>query len=100
MTGPEQRASTVPRSAAGPAQQGVGRTAVSLTGVSKRFLLPGRDPMGFIITTVVGVAGALLAKYVGESLNWYAPGAAWQFIASVLGAMALLLVLRALRGKL
>ena len=69
-------------------------------GILARFLLPGRDPMGFIITTVVGIAGALLAKYVGESLNWYAPGAIWQFVASVLGAMALLLVLRALRGKL
>jgi uncharacterized membrane protein YeaQ/YmgE (transglycosylase-associated protein family) len=69
-------------------------------GIVARFLLPGRDPMGFIITTVVGIAGALLAKYVGESLNWYAPGASLQFVASVLGAMALLLVLRALRGKL
>jgi NitT/TauT family transport system ATP-binding protein len=43
MTGPEQRARTVRQAAAGPAQQGVGRPAVSLTGVSKRFQLPGRE---------------------------------------------------------
>jgi NitT/TauT family transport system ATP-binding protein len=43
MSGPEQRASTVPQPAAGPAQRGIGRPAVSLTGVSKRFLLPGRE---------------------------------------------------------
>jgi uncharacterized membrane protein YeaQ/YmgE (transglycosylase-associated protein family) len=69
-------------------------------GIVARFLLPGRDPMGFVITTVVGIAGALLAKYIGESLNWYAQGRFASFAASVLGAMALLLVLRALRGKL
>ena len=69
-------------------------------GVIARFLLPGRDAMGFIITTVVGVAGALLAHYVGQSMGWYAEGQPAGFIASVIGAMALLLVLRALRGKL
>jgi uncharacterized membrane protein YeaQ/YmgE (transglycosylase-associated protein family) len=56
--------------------------------------------MGFIITTVVGIAGALLAHYVGASLGWYAAGQPAGFIASVIGAMALLLVLRVLRGKL
>jgi uncharacterized membrane protein YeaQ/YmgE (transglycosylase-associated protein family) len=69
-------------------------------GIVARFLLPGRDAMGFIITTVVGIAGALLAHYVGASLGWYAAGQPAGFIASILGAMALLLVLRVLRGKL
>jgi uncharacterized membrane protein YeaQ/YmgE (transglycosylase-associated protein family) len=71
-----------------------------VVGLIARFLLPGRDAMGFIITTVVGVAGALLAAYVGTSMGWYAEGQPAGFIASVLGAMALLLVLRALRGRL
>jgi len=70
-----------------------------VVGLVARFLLPGRDAMGFIITTIVGVAGALLATYVGQELGWYARGEAARFIASVLGAMALLLVLRALRGR-
>ena len=69
-------------------------------GLIARFLLPGRDAMGFIITTVVGIAGALLAHYVGASLGWNAAGQPAGFIASVIGAMALLLVLRVLRGKL
>jgi len=69
-------------------------------GIIARFLLPGRDAMGFIITTVVGIAGALLAAYVGQSMGWYVEGQPAGFIASVLGAMALLLVLRALRGKI
>ena len=71
-----------------------------VVGLIARFLLPGRDAVGFIITTVVGVAGALLAAYVGQSMGWYAEGQVAGLIASVLGAMALLLVLRALRGKL
>jgi uncharacterized membrane protein YeaQ/YmgE (transglycosylase-associated protein family) len=71
-----------------------------VVGLVARFLLPGRDAMGFIITTLVGIAGAVLATYVGQELGWYAPGQGARFIASVLGAMALLVVLRALRGRL
>lgn len=69
-------------------------------GLVARFLLPGRDAAGLIVTTIVGIAGAVLATYVGQSLGWYAPGEGARFIASVLGAMALLLVLRMLRGRL
>ena len=71
-----------------------------VVGLIARFLLPGRDAVGFIITIVVGIAGSLLAAYVGQSMGWYAEGQPAGFIASILGAMALLLVLRALRGKL
>ena len=69
-------------------------------GLVARFLLPGRDAAGLIVTTIVGIAGAVLATDVGQSLGWYAPGEGARFIASVLGAMALLLVLRMLRGRL
>jgi uncharacterized membrane protein YeaQ/YmgE (transglycosylase-associated protein family) len=71
-----------------------------VVGLIARFLLPGRDAVGFIITIVVGIAGSLLAAYIGQSMGWYTEGQPAGFIASVLGAMALLLVLRALRGKL
>lgn len=71
-----------------------------VVGLVARFLLPGKDAAGLIVTTVVGIAGAVLATYVGQSLGWYAPGEGARFIASVLGAMALLLVLRVLRGRL
>ncbi len=69
-------------------------------GLVARFLLPGKDAAGLIVTTVVGIAGAVLATYIGQSLGWYAPGEGARFIASVLGAMVLLLVLRVLRGRL
>ncbi len=70
-----------------------------VVGLVARFLLPGKDAAGFIVTTVVGIAGAVLATYVGQSLGWYAPGEGARFIASVLGAMVLLVGLRVLRGR-
>ena len=69
-------------------------------GLVARFLLPGKDAAGLIVTTVVGSAGAVLANYVGQSLGWYPPGEGAGFIASIVGAMVLLLALRMLRGRL
>jgi len=65
-----------------------------VVGVVAKFLMPGRDPGGMIITTLLGIAGAFVASFAGERLGWYAPGASAGFIASVLGAMALLLIYR------
>lgn len=68
-------------------------------GLIARALLPGRDSYGIIVTTLVGIAGAILATYVGQSMGWYGPGQGARWIASILGAMVLLLLLRVLRGK-
>jgi uncharacterized membrane protein YeaQ/YmgE (transglycosylase-associated protein family) len=70
-----------------------------LVGVIAKLLLPGRDPGGFIMTTLIGIAGAMLAKYVGQGMNWYASGQSAGFIASVVGAIILLLLYRAVRGR-
>jgi len=65
-----------------------------VVGIIAKFLLPGKDPGGFIITTLIGIAGAMLAKFIGQSLNWYEAGESAGFIASVLGAILLLILYR------
>ena len=61
-------------------------------GVVAKLLMPGRDPGGFIITTLIGVAGAFLATYLGQAIGWYQSGQGAGFIAAVVGAVILLAV--------
>jgi uncharacterized membrane protein YeaQ/YmgE (transglycosylase-associated protein family) len=68
-----------------------------LIGLVARFLMPGRDAAGFIITTLIGIGGALLASFVGQKMGWYTQGQPAGFIAAVLGAIVLLLILRMIR---
>lgn len=63
-----------------------------LAGIIARFLKPGRDPMGFILTTVLGIAGAFLGTFVGRALGFYAGGQVAGFIVSVIGAIVLLVL--------
>ena len=65
-----------------------------LVGIVAKFLMPGRDPGGFIITTLIGIAGAMLARFLGQGMNWYAQGEPAGFIASVFGAILLLMLYR------
>lgn len=69
-----------------------------IVGLIARFLMPGRDPMGFIITTILGIVGALIAGYAGQAFGWYRPGQGAGFIASVIGAMILLFLYRLVIG--
>ena len=57
-----------------------------VVGVIAKFLHPGREKMGFILTTVLGIAGALLAGYIGQALGWYQAGQGAGFIGSIVGA--------------
>jgi uncharacterized membrane protein YeaQ/YmgE (transglycosylase-associated protein family) len=68
-------------------------------GAIAKLLMPGRDPGGCIITMLLGVAGAFVAGYLGRVLGWYQPGQPAGFIASVIGAMLLLLIYRMIAGK-
>jgi uncharacterized membrane protein YeaQ/YmgE (transglycosylase-associated protein family) len=68
-------------------------------GVVAKFLHPGRDNMGFIMTTVLGIVGSVVAGYVGQALGLYQAGQGAGFIGSVLGAVALLFVYGRLKGK-
>ena len=65
-----------------------------VVGIVAKFLTPGRDPGGFILTTLLGVAGALLGGYIGRALGFYGPNQAAGFLMSVLGAIVLLLIYR------
>jgi uncharacterized membrane protein YeaQ/YmgE (transglycosylase-associated protein family) len=65
-----------------------------VVGAVAKLLMPGRDPGGFIITILLGIAGAFVARFVGKAAGLYQPTEAPGLIASVLGAMALLLVYR------
>jgi uncharacterized membrane protein YeaQ/YmgE (transglycosylase-associated protein family) len=65
-----------------------------ITGVVAKLLMPGRDPGGCIITMLIGVAGSFVASYLGEKMGWYEQGQPAGFIASVVGAMLLLLLYR------
>ena len=65
-----------------------------VVGIIAKLLMPGRDPGGFIITALLGIAGAVVGTWTGQALNLYEPGEAAGFIGSVLGAMLLLFIYR------
>ncbi len=69
-----------------------------IIGIIAKFLMPGRDPAGFVITALLGIAGAVLAGFIGQSVGWYTYGQPAGFIASVLGAMLLLAIYRIAAG--
>ena len=68
-------------------------------GAVAKLLMPGKDPGGCIITILLGVAGAFVAGYIGRVAGWYQPGQPAGFIASVIGAMILLLLYRMIAGR-
>lgn len=70
-----------------------------LVGLVAKFLMPGRDPGGFIITILLGIVGAFVASYLGQSLGWYQPGEPAGFIGSVIGAMIVLFIYRLIVGR-
>jgi len=71
-----------------------------VVGAIAKLLMPGRDPGGFFITMLLGVAGALLAGFIGRALGWYSnPGEGPGIIASIIGAMLLLLIYRMFVGR-
>jgi uncharacterized membrane protein YeaQ/YmgE (transglycosylase-associated protein family) len=65
-----------------------------IVGAVAKLLMPGKDPGGFIITMLLGVAGSFVATYLGTAIGWYREGSSAGFIASVIGAMVLLLIYR------
>jgi uncharacterized membrane protein YeaQ/YmgE (transglycosylase-associated protein family) len=70
-----------------------------IIGFVAKFLMPGRDPGGFIITVLIGIAGSFIASYVGAAMGWYRNGETAGFIAAVLGSIVLLLLYRLLAKR-
>lgn len=65
-----------------------------IVGAIAKLLMPGKDPGGFIITILLGIAGAFIASYLGQAIGWYKAGEPAGWIMSVIGAMILLLLYR------
>lgn len=65
-----------------------------IIGIVAKFLMPGKDPSGFIITTLLGIGGAMLANWAGGSFGFYKEGEPVGFLAAVLGAMLILYIFR------
>jgi uncharacterized membrane protein YeaQ/YmgE (transglycosylase-associated protein family) len=70
-----------------------------LAGIVAKFLMPGRDPGGFIITILLGIAGAFVATYLGQAVGWYQAGEGAGFIGAVIGAIILLIAYRLIKGR-
>ena len=65
-----------------------------IAGLIAKALVPGRDPSGCIVTILLGIGGAVLAGFLGQSLGWYSPGEGAGFLAAILGAVLILAVYR------
>jgi uncharacterized membrane protein YeaQ/YmgE (transglycosylase-associated protein family) len=70
-----------------------------VVGLIARFLKPGRDAMGFITTTVLGVIGSLLATFTGRAMGFYTANEPAGFLASVLGAVVVLAIWAGVSGR-
>lgn len=65
----------------------------AIVGAIAKFIMPGEnEPKGFVLTAILGIVGALLAGYVGQYIGWYSAGQGAGWIASVLGAIVVLLI--------
>jgi uncharacterized membrane protein YeaQ/YmgE (transglycosylase-associated protein family) len=70
-----------------------------IVGAIAKFLTPGRDPGGCIITILLGLAGSFVGTYIGQALGLYRVGEPAGFIGSVIGAVILLLIYRMIFGR-
>ena len=70
-----------------------------VVGAVAKLLMPGKDPGGFIITILLGIAGALIGGFLGRALGWYGPGEPAGFLMSLVGAIVLLFIYRLAIGR-
>ena len=70
-----------------------------VVGIVAKFMMPGRDPAGFIITVIIGIVGSVIATYLGRFMGFYRIGESAGFIAAVLGAIILLFLYRLVTGR-
>jgi uncharacterized membrane protein YeaQ/YmgE (transglycosylase-associated protein family) len=61
-----------------------------IVGVIAKLIMPGKENMGFIITTLLGIAGSIVASYAGQAVGWYEAGQGAGWIGSIVGAFVLL----------
>ena len=69
-----------------------------LAGVLAKLIMPGRnEPSGFVLTTILGIVGAMIATFLGQALGWYSPGEGAGLVGAVVGAIAVLFAVGARR---
>ena len=69
-----------------------------VVGLLGRFFMPGNNRMGCLLTIVLGIAGAVFAGWLGREMGWYAAGQPAGFVGAIIGAIALLALLRLVSG--
>lgn len=70
-----------------------------VVGLVAKMLMPGRDPGGFIVTALIGIAGAFIASAIGRAMGWYTQGEPAGFLAAVGGSIILLAIYRMVIGR-
>jgi uncharacterized membrane protein YeaQ/YmgE (transglycosylase-associated protein family) len=70
-----------------------------VVGVIAKLIMPGKENMGFIVTTLLGIAGSLVATYVGQAVGWYVAGQGAGWIGSIVGAFLLLWIYQKLKSR-
>ena len=70
-----------------------------VVGVIAKLIMPGKENMGFIVTTLLGIAGSLVATYIGQAVGWYTAGQGAGWIGSIVGAFVLLWIYQKLQSR-
>lgn len=71
-----------------------------VAGIIAKLIMPGdNEPSGFVMTTILGIVGAFVASYLGQSLGWYGPNDGAGLIGAVVGALIVLIAYGALRRR-
>ena len=70
-----------------------------IVGVIAKLIMPGKENMGFIITTLLGIAGSIAATYAGQTVGWYSAGEGAGWIGSIVGAFVLLWIYQKFQSR-
>jgi uncharacterized membrane protein YeaQ/YmgE (transglycosylase-associated protein family) len=71
-----------------------------IAGAAAKFIMPGKDPGGILVTMLIGLAGSFVAGFLGRAVGWYRdPGSGPGIIASIVGALVLLGIYRVVVGR-
>lgn len=70
-----------------------------LVGAVAKLIMPGKDPGGFIVTMLMGIAGSFVATWIGQAIGWYREGQSAGFVMSVVGALLLLGIYHVMRRR-
>jgi len=70
-----------------------------IVGALAKLIMPGKDPGGFIVTMLIGIAGSIVGTFIGQAIGWYQEGQSAGFIVSILGALLLLAAYHFIRKR-